>query len=403
VSWYQATIGDRFDLAARAMVVLSAFAIPLSTAVMGVSTVLLLVFWLLSGNFRIKFQRIITSPISLWAIGLFLLLAIGLLYTTAETEAALDTFGKYKKLLFVPIIISLMLSDQWRRYAIMAFAIAMTIVLVMSYLKYLEVLPYGPVGQEYTVFKGRIAHGIFMAFFFYLLVQFALWYPRWRWLFITLAALAVYNLLFLNTGRTGYVVFICLAILLFYQYVGWKGLLISAVAVPLLLVIAFYTSSDFKMRVQESVTDVEQYAPGEYDHFSGLRYRLEYYQTTLKVIKKSILYGHGTGSLATEFKKIADEEGLRSTDNPHNEFMMLTAQLGIIGLLVFCLMLYFQWRNCCDLDKEYRLIMQGVLVTMISGSMLNSLLLDSGEGKFYVILLAIVFSVPAKKLRAARV
>jgi len=397
MNWYQTTLGDRFDYAARIMVILTAFAIPLSTAAMSITSGLLLIFWLLSGNFSLKFERIMQSQTALWVLGLFALLAVGLLYSSAEIDGAIDTFSKYKKLLIVPIIISLMLSERWRRYAIRSFMIGMMVLLAISYLKYFDVLPHGPVNQEYTAFKNRITHGIFMAFFFYLTVQFTISYPRWRWIFITVAILAIYNTVFMNNGRSGYIVLISLIILLFYQHVGWKGLLIAVITTPLLFSTAYYVSNDFQSRIDHSVSDVMAYTSGDYKNLHGISYRLEYYQTTLKVIKESPIYGFGTGSLATEYKKVADKEGLEPTDNLHNEFLMITSQLGVIGFAVFCLMLFFQWRASFKLDRENQLILQGLLVTMVVGCLFNSLLMDSGEGKFYVILLAIIFSIPGQQ------
>ena len=236
-----------------------------------------------------------------------------------------------------------------------------------------------------------------MAFFFYLSVQFAISSPRWRWLFITLAVLACYNTLFMITGQTGYVILICLITLLCYQLIGWKGLLIGALSTPLLFASAYYGSSDFQSRIHNSTADFLEYTPGDYENYGGISYRLEYYKNTLKVIEKSPLYGFGTGSLATEYKKVADAEGLEPTHNPHNEYLMITSQLGVIGLAIFCLMLFFQWRASFKLDRENRLILHGLLVTMVVGCLFNSLLLDSGEGKFYVILLAIIFSIPSQQ------
>ncbi len=392
IVWYQEKLGCRFETAAKAMVVLSAFSIPLGTAWMSISTALLFLFWLLSGHFRQKFNTITSNGVALWALGLYLLLAIGLTYTSADWDSAMHVFSKYKKILFIPIIISLMISEKWRRYAILVFIASMLIVLVMSYLKYLQILPYGPPGQEYTVFKGRIAHGIFMSFFFYLMVHAAILYPRWRWIFSIIALLAMINLLFLNTGRSGYVVFAALVVLLFFQYFNWRGVLISFVALFMLVVLGYFVSDHFRNRINESVSDVKAYVPGEYNHFSGLRYRLEFYQTTIKVIKKSPWFGHGTGSLETEYKKIADKEGLVVTNNPHNEFMMMMAQLGIIGLFAFSGMLYYQWLLSYQLDLESRYIVQGIVITMVSGCLLNSLLLDAGEGRFYVVMIAVIFS-----------
>jgi len=236
-----------------------------------------------------------------------------------------------------------------------------------------------------------------MAFFFYITVQFAISYPRWRWIFITVAILACYNTVFMNNGRSGYIVLTSLIILLFYQHVGWKGLLIAAITIPLLFSTAYYVSNTFQSRIDVSVSDVVGYTSGDYKYLQGISARLEYYQTTLKIIKESPVYGFGTGSLATEYKKVADKEGLETTRNSHNEYLMITSQLGVIGLAVFCLMLFFQWRASFKLDRENRLILQGLLVTMVTGCLFNSLLMDSGEGKFYVILLAIIFSIPSQQ------
>lgn len=398
IYWYQENLRPHFETAAKAMVVAAAFSIPMSTAMMSISTGLLLLFWLLSGNYNEKFRTIGQSSISLWALGLFLLLAIGLTYTSAESSAAFDTFGKYKKLLFVPIIISLLLSEKWRRAAIYGFVLGMTIILAISCLRYFGALePRNDPGQEYTVFNSRIAHGIFMAFYFYLMVQLAIHNKTWRWVFFGLATLACFNLLFVNNGRSGYIVFACLLFLLFYQRFNWKGLFSAGGVLAVLVTLAFFTSTDFRDRITESIDDVRSHVPGEYNHASGIRYRIEYYLTTIKVMKKSPVIGHGTGSLATEFKIIADEEGLRTTDNPHNEFMMITSQLGVLGLFVLCGLLYSHWRLSASLDREYRFIQYGLLVTMISGCMLNSLLLDSGEGKFYLVIMALILSVPREQ------
>jgi len=397
MNWYQVKIGNRLDYAARVMVVMAAFSIPLSTAAMSITSGLLLIFWLLGGNYRTKLRNIMQSSTALWVLVLFTLLGLGLLYTSAGNEEALDTFSQYKKLLLVPIIISLMITRQWRRYAIYGFMLGMLVLLAMSYAKYFDLLPPGPLHQEYTVFKSRIGHGIFMAFFFYLLVHFAISSIRWRWLFIVGAALACYNTLFMITGQTGYVIMACLIMLLFYQSTGWKGVLVGALIAPLLFAGAYFGSNDFNARINESVTDFVGYTPGNYEHYRGISYRLEYYKTTLKVIEKSPVYGFGTGSFANEYKTVADQEKLEPTHNPHNEYLMFASQLGLVGLLAFVAMLFQQWRSSFKIDRESRLILHGLLATMVVGCLFNSLLLDSGEGKFYVILLAILFSLPRQQ------
>lgn len=395
---------DFADNSARAMVVLCAFAIAMPTAVMSIATGLLLLFWLLGADFRSKLMRLWENPVALSALLLLVLLSLGLLYSSAEGDGAIEVYNKYKKLLIVLLIISLGLNAQWRKRAILAFAISMTIVLCMSYLKYFQLLPYGPIGEEYTVFKGRIAHGTFMAFYFYLLIHAAIigrnWPPLFRLLCVVLAIAACHNLIFLNTGRTGYVVFASLLFLLCYQHFKWRGFLIALLSLSIVAGLAFFASDNFRNRINDSVSEYAEHVPGEYGHFSGLRYRLEFYELTSELIAGKPILGYGTGALGTEYRRLAEPRNMFLTDNPHNEFMMITVQLGVVGLAAILWMLYAQWFGSFRLEEWERLVVQGVIVTFVSGSMLNSMLLDSGEGKFYMILIGVMFSAAGMQAKS---
>jgi len=58
--------------------------------------------------------------------------------------------------------------------------------------------------------------------------------------------------------------------------------------------------------------------------------------------------GHGTGSFAKEYQRVASKE-LFVTKNPHNEFLMISVQLGFLGVLIYLGFLasqYYYAKNC---------------------------------------------------------
>jgi O-antigen ligase len=396
-SLYQEKFGDRFHIASLAMVVFCAFSIPLPITFISVGSGLLLLFWILSGNYAEKFSNIKNSGVALSALLLFLLLVVGLTYTSAEQGDALRVLGKYKKLLFFPIIISLALTEKWRKWAIAAFMISITVTLIVSYMRYFNILPQGKIGSEYIAFKSRIAHGIFMACYFYLLIHAAVIYKSYRWIFILLAIIACHNLLFMNTGRSGYVCFAALLFLLCFQFFKWRGFLIASLSLSILLITAYMGSDKFRDRINGSITEYNEHVPGNYEHVSGLRYRLEFYNITGEIMAELPFMGHGTGSLKEEYRKLAEPRGMYVTDNPHNEFMMILVQIGLPGLAVLLTLLYLQWKASLRLSDYDKFIVQGVWITFASGSILNSLLLDGGEGRFYVFLTAIALCALSDK------
>ena len=398
MGWYQAIIGQRMDIMARAMVVFTAFAIPLSTAMMSTASGLLLLCFLLSGQYKQRLAAIVESPVALWSLALFFLLGIGVLYGSAESSVALDTLSKYKKLILIPIIISLMLVKRWRDYAIWGFIFGMSVLLLMSFMKAFGWLPETghSEGQGAVIFKSRIAHSIMMAFFFYLLVHYAVVHARWRWGLVVLAVLAAYNLLFMVTGQTGYVIFLCLLFLLLFQWQGWRGCLIALIAVPLLFAGAFFGSDTFKTRVSDTTENFSRYISGDFVR-DGVSLRLQYYENALEIVKENPLFGVGTGGFAVEYDKLAAQKNIETTQNPHNEYLMIASQLGVVGLVLFLGLLLHQLRLSFRLEKTDRYLVHGLLVTMAVGCLFNSLLLDSGEGKFFAIMVGILFSMGAHR------
>ncbi len=384
------TFARTMDNAAKTMAVFAAVALLLPAAWVNISLALFLLFWMAGGNWREKLARVRANALTPWVLALFALFAVGLTYTSASRELALEIFGKYAKLLYIPLLFSVFYESAWQRRAYYAFLAVMIVMLLLSYGQLLGWVPLGPPGQDYTLFKGRIAFGLFLAFTAYLLVHHLRTQPRLRWLWALLLGLALYNLLFMNEGRTGYAAFFGLLLLFACQLWRWRGLVIAVVAAALLGGGAFLASPVFKARVVEVADNIQQFEVGEADTSVGLR--LQFYQNTLRLIATHPFLGGGTGSFIPEYAQLAEVQHVRPTDNPHNEYLLVTTQLGLAGLALLLALGYKLWVHSRRLAAHYRHAAQGLLVTMGVGSLFNSMLMDFSEGHFFVYFCALLYA-----------
>jgi O-antigen ligase len=389
----------RFDTASQALTGVAVATLLLPTTLIHIALFLVVLLGGLGGNFRAKFQRISANSVALGALGLFVLFGFGVIYTSADFAAGLDVLGKYHKLLYIPIIIAVLREDRWRYRAYLVLLVTILVNMALSYGILAGLLPPGPSGQEYTLFKGRIAWPYFMAFATFLMAHHFVLEPRRRWFWGLLIVMALYNLLYMNSGRTGQIIILFLLMLFSFQQGRWRGLLLGAVAGILLTVLAITTSPLIQQRLTQEAIGLQKENATE----SSTGLRVDFYKNTLKLIAEHPVWGTGTGSFAPRYLTLAQNIKTAATDNPHNEYLMITTQLGLIGLAAFLLMGYRQWISARLLPTPYREAAQGLVIAMAIGCLFNSFLLDHSEGYFYVVVTGVLFSglnnSPNKPLR----
>jgi len=383
------------------------FSIVLPTAVPNIFLAFFLIFWIIGGNYKFKFNLVINNPIAILCIVIFLLFVLGLIYTSATTEDSLKLLKKYSKFLYVPLLLSAFYTPQWRRYGYISFLSGVTLMLFMSYMTILGWSPDNIYSGAYTydrpvdpvVFRSRIAHSTFVAFAAFLFLHHAIDNKRFRIVFVVLAILASLNVLGMVTSRTGQVVWISLMILLFYQRFSWKYLVISLILVPILTVGVIFSFEKTRVRMYELVDDYELITQNQYYSALGLRYIWTH--TGLEIIKNNLLFGAGTGSYKEEFIKAIEAKNITynenyATLNPHNEYISIGVQLGIIGLIIYLLLLYSQWRLSKDLPISINNIAQGMIITVAIGGLFNSVIYAHAQGIFFALFTAMLFSASSK-------
>jgi O-antigen ligase len=383
------TFSARCELASKWLSIAAIATIPLSTAATSITTGLFAAAWLAAGQYRRRLRQLRSNAVALWTLALLALFAVGILYSSATMEDALEGLRQYSKLLWIPLFMTVLHERTWQLRGYYTFLAAMLLVLATSYAQFIGLVPLGPVTQEYTFFKGRIAHSIFLAYTMYLFLHHLGREPERRVLWLSLIMLAGYNLFFMVQGRSGYLVFFALMMLYMYQSWRWRGLISSLIAIIAFSGFAYFSSPAFKVRIDETVSDIAHYQQDNSYTPTGLR--LEFYTNTAILVSKHPLLGGGTGSFQSEYAAHAAEHRLHESGNPHSEYLLIATQLGLVGVGILFMLVYNQWRLSNQLKPPFQVAAQGLLVTMGVGCLFNSLLMDFAEGHFYACLTGLFY------------
>lgn len=373
--------------------VLMSFCINLPTAFMSVSFGLFLIFFILSVNKNSPLNLVLTNSGAVIALVLLLLYCLGTIYSSAPIDESIHYLKKYDKLLLIPIIIVVLRSEKYRQYAINAFLISSILYLLVSYLNFFGIFNLGV-----------MRHGIIFSLAMYMMMTRAkqtIGLHRATW--VGLAVLTFLNILFICDVRTGQITSLALVILFSYENWGikslkyWLGLIIIAVTfMQVTHNVPHSRLTNIKDEIAAHQSDGQQTSAGQ---------RLEMYRNTLTLIKKHPLFGGGTGSLPNEYLSLIENSKtlLTKVTNPHNQYLITTQELGVFGLFVLLAFWTVHWRQSYQLpNKEFGLGLRALILMMTIGSLFNSLLLDSGEGKAYCILAGIFLSSYESKKQCYR-
>lgn len=382
------------------------FAIPVSTAASNLLFALAIASFVLSGDYREKYRVLAANPVVLAILLFCAAAALGCVYGAGSVGEKLSSLSKYLTLLMVPVLIPLLAERSQRVRALAAFSAAMLLTLALSYLIRFDWFPpdllitarerdpasWG--AHNPVVFKLHITHNFLMAFAAFLLAVAArhLTSLRWRWLALGLSLLAAGNVLVMVQGRTGYAVLALLAAYFIAGRYGRKGLAAAAAALLLLGAVAYQGSQTFRERVDITVAQAGSWQPGQGGEQNSIGQRLDFYTNSIAIVRDHPLFGVGIGGFDAAYAERVRGTGMVLSSNPHNQYLMTAAQLGLAGLAVMAWLYFTCWRQAARLSEPFRQIARAVLLAFLLGNLFNSFMLDFTERMFFAWISGVLFA-----------
>jgi len=373
---------------------MAGFAIPVSTTLSGILGAFLVLFWIAGGDYRVKDQIIRRNPVAFASLILFGLYVLGLFYGKPSERVAFDVFH----FLLLVLAIPLFGNTHVRHSALWGFLSAMLFMLTLSYLSWFSLLP--PIEYLHVapgnplVIQNRIAYGFFMTIAAFLFTVHAYVVPVGlrKWILAMLAVLAIINLFMVN-NKTAYILMLALGGYFLISQWRWRGAGVFCLAVALLAVVTYvHPTSALHQRVVVAVQQFKQWQPEKAD-LSSVGQRLEFYRYSLKIVRNHPFFGVGVGGFAEAYAKQVKNPDMELTDNPHDEYLLIAVQMGLIGLAALLYLFYTLWRLAPLLPTQTEVIMaRGVVLAFAVGCLFNSFLTDYDEGVFFIWIIALLFS-----------
>lgn len=392
-----------FNRICNSLLILLAFAIPVSTAVTCMILGLFLLFWVID-NFKTPLKELAvilkSNPVAMAGCIFFLIHLAGLSYTHANQEKIFESIQNGGKFLFIAMAMIYLKEEKNARAVLISFIGAMGLVLVLSYLTRISMVPgFIPVKGnplDCYVFHDHIKHNTFMAFTVFVTAVMARSAStlKAQFLWAGFSCLALINVLFMVNGRTGHLIILVLFVYYLFSWSSRKSIAAFAVTgLAMGLILWIYPSNPLLTRTCIAVNEIRAWHYGEptkSSSSSGLR--LEFYTNSFKLIKRNPFIGTGTGSFQAAYAELIKGTRFNQSDNPHNEFLMAGVQFGLVGILVLLSFFITQWWYAASLKRnENTLLARGLVLTIITACMVASPLQDSAEGWFFALISATLF------------
>ena len=353
---------QKFDLEKtyQLLLISLAFLMPLTVAGANLIIVIVCVLWLLSGNYRAKFNQIIRSKLMIASLVFYLLHVVGMIWTDDFMWGIHILHKMWYFLLLLPILFTLVRREYIGRY-ISAFLLAISITEVCSYLVWFEVIaPFKNATVENpTPFMSHISYNPILAFATYLVLHqifFNKKITNFLFSFYAFFAFTMSVNMFITGGRAGQVVFfVMLAILIFqvFEKQRIKSLIAILIVIPSIFFTAYHSSNLFKERVDKAI--IESFLYSDESAQTSVGYRINFALNSFEVIKQNPIIGVGTGDFPVEYDKVnqINTPHLPSTKNPHNMYSLILVQLGLIGLMSMLSIFYFQMKLSFNSSKKF--------------------------------------------------
>jgi O-antigen ligase len=193
--------------------------------------------------------------------------------------------------------------------------------------------------------------------------------------------LLIANIIYITPGRSGYLAFIVLgAMLAFTDMYSNKRFIVPAtilIVIPLLLL----SSPTVRQRVMQGTNEAIAYNSNAEATSMGMRMVL--WNNTIDLIRARPLLGYGTGGFQKAYQsKIEKEPAWKHeiTHDPHNQFLKITTEQGLVGLVVFLAMILSAfWQRP---SFTYYGLGIGILLVWCGNSLFSSHFSTFSEGRF---------------------
>lgn len=393
----------------RAAAVVTAAGAVISPPLAGVGSVLMLVAYAFVPGAWLRLQRVLAQPLGLGWLALTAALCVAAIVgsVAGSPAAAGKALLDWRHFLLLPVALAVFdTALSRRRFALALVAIALigaVAALVATLVGYSRndtfpgIVLRNPVTQALTFSIGALLAGL-------LAVTQRAW-PRWARAVLAVAALLlVAQLVFMQTGRSGFVALLVAAAVTPLFLLRGRALAVAIVVVPLLGTAAVSASGNLQQRFGTAISEMRNAA--NLPEYTSMGIRMIIWQTSAELIEDRPVLGYGLGGFPSAYEQRIQQkhrDGWKAlpTADPHNQYLFLWAEAGLLGLAGFAAFLFGALRQ--PGERVLRAGALGLLAAWCVNSLFSSHFQTFNEGHLIVLLLgAFLASAPPEATSAAQ-
>lgn len=376
----------------------AAFFLPIKPAPVNLLLLLALLFAVFSASHRhnlvLQIKRIELLPF--WLLLVFL--ALTFFYQSNDNSSYSEFLTKYGRLALIPLLASVLHDKADRELVGKGFLAGMALVLGMSYLVWSGVDPalmgakatdMYAIPSNPTVFKSHITHNFFLviAIYFWIVCVVQSPRPQEKLLYSALVLLGLVNLFGMIDGRTGWLVFMVIPLFFGYKTYGLKGLVVAGLFFVFLVVLGYYLVDNVNERISTTWVEVQQILQSKPQQGTSIGERVMYLSASWSAFLQAPFFGYGLGGIETAVEPFTAEAQWPVFYNPHNQFLMLMLQGGLVALGLY---VWFFGMAVYKSTKSARVepYVLPLLMIYFVGNLLNSFHFDFAESVGFVLVYA---------------
>lgn len=358
---------------ARIAVIVACIGLLYSPSVGTVGLVGAVAAFIASGQAVGRLKRVLPRPSVYWALLFLGIVLIGTFYASVPWAVRWMDLSKWRTILWFILVLAIFDDRRWRERLLLMFVSGTAVGAIASSAAAAGWIPLWRPPENLLRISGTQG----MAFACAVLI--CVWIISEKelisqipWIWPLLGLVYVTNIVFVTDSRSGYAILgLGLCILLSWK-ASWKGRLLIAAGLLLALGLALAVSPRMYTKVQLAVTEWSH--ESELEGLTSFGIRRVWYLNTVEVIREHWLVGVGTGGFPEAYREHiagkypADDWRALATTDPHNQYLGILAQQGIVGLAVF-----LAWLVAVGRDRSGALVYRNLAVAILCGWCVTSL------------------------------
>lgn len=372
------------------LIIATLISILFSPPLVSLAQILLVLVILSSKELRNKMFNTWQQPMIKSSLIFYALISIGVLYSIAPWNIAINSWWGWRKLLLLPLALILFDNSVWKHRLLIIFISVTTAIATVSFLFWSIGYAFPWLDAEIGVLlRNRITQGMIFSVAAFSAAMLTLINSNYiiNYILITCSTILIANIILITPGRSGYLATLVLILIGVTSYLrqkqwSWfKSIGIASLAASFLVIILILAPIS-KQRLTQVVEEAINYQ--QYNQETSVGIRVMYWKNTISLLDKHPLFGHGTGAFGTAYtRNVAGKPGIAgvAAEDPHNQFLRIWVEYGALGLIVFILLLSSAaWQQ--PITLLYRMLGLSVMVAWCVTSLANSHFTTFAEGSF---------------------